>query len=87
LRQEQGKFWMYRTPWHGEAELACLPRALVKAVFFLRHGKLNKLSAKTGAEAASLRFLAAWHIQNSSGFVVHPAKCTRRVANSMTKSR
>ena len=34
--------------------------------------------------SASLRLRATWR---SLGFAVHPAKCTRRVANSMTKSR
>ena len=37
--------------------------------------------------SASVRFLATWSIHASSGFAVSPAKCTRRVASSMTKSR
>jgi hypothetical protein len=35
--------------------------------------------------SASLRFLAIWSIQSSSGLAVLPAKYTRRVASSMMK--
>lgn len=56
LRKDMNRFWMYGTPWHGEAELASPSRAPLTAVYFLRHGRKNKISAKIGAEAAALLF-------------------------------
>ncbi len=56
LRQDQGRIWMYGTPWHGEARFASSSRAPLKAVFFLRHGRKNALRSKTGAEAAALLY-------------------------------
>ncbi len=56
LRRTDGHYWMYGTPWHGEAEFAQPQRALLKKVFLLRHGSENAIVRKTGAEAAAHLF-------------------------------
>jgi len=56
LRQDQGRFWMYGTPWHGEEKLASPARAPLRAIFVLRHGRKNRLKEETGAEAAAQLF-------------------------------
>src|SRR2546422_5642328 len=38
LRKSNGTVWMYVTPWHGEAELACAARAPLAGIYLLRHG-------------------------------------------------
>lgn len=56
LRQLDGKFWMYGTPWHGEAKFASSARAPLNQIFFLRHGQENERLPRAGAEAAALLF-------------------------------
>jgi hypothetical protein len=43
LRYEAGQFWMYGTPWHGEAELSSPGRAPLNGIYLLRHGPSNRL--------------------------------------------
>ena len=56
LRRLHGKFWMYGTPWHGEAKFASSGRAPLNGIFLLRHGQQNERLPKTGVEAAALLF-------------------------------
>jgi hypothetical protein len=57
LRQHNGeRFWMYGTPWHGEAQLASTERAPLAAIFFLRHGLRNELLSLGRAESAARLF-------------------------------
>jgi hypothetical protein len=56
LRLLDGQYWMYGTPWHGEAEFAEPRRASLHQIFFLRHGTANALIRKSGAEAAAMLF-------------------------------
>ena len=60
IRQEDGKFWMYGTPWHGEAELSAALKTELKRIFFLRHGESNRLVAQTRVEAAARLFSNAF---------------------------
>jgi hypothetical protein len=48
-----GRWWMYGTPWHGEAELASPRRAPVAAILLLARGERNALLPLAPAEAAS----------------------------------
>ena len=66
LRRRHGEFWMHGTPWHGEAELASAARAPLKAIFFLRRGDRNALTAKVHAEAAALLFSRSFPLFYSS---------------------
>ncbi len=44
LRYDAGRFWMYGTPWHGEAELSAPARAPLNGIYVLRHGLSNRLT-------------------------------------------
>lgn len=43
LREMDGVFWLYGTPWHGEARLAAAARAPLSATFFLAKAPENML--------------------------------------------
>jgi hypothetical protein len=53
VRKVEEKFWMYGTPWHGEAELAVASRAELTHIFFLRQGPRNSLEAQGVAESSA----------------------------------
>jgi hypothetical protein len=54
VRERDGEFWIYGTPWHGDFE-ELSPKGLpICKVFFLRHGEKNSAIPKNGAEAVSM---------------------------------
>ena len=62
LRQMEDGLRMYGTPWHGEGGMASPSRALLRRVYFLRHGEKNQrlpvMASMTGTEVVA-RMLAA----------------------------
>jgi len=43
VREEEGRFWAYGTPWHGDARL-CSPESVpLEAIFLIRHGGENSI--------------------------------------------
>ena len=50
VRKEGGKFWMYGTPWHGDARFGSPRRIGLDRVFFLRHGRENLIRATGQAD-------------------------------------
>ncbi len=54
VREADGAFWIYGTPWHGDfKELS--PKGLpICKIFFLRHGEKNSVVPKSGVEAVSM---------------------------------
>jgi len=62
VREQDGEFWMYGTPWHGEAELASASRAQLRHIFFIHHGRRNSLKPKIGAESAALLFSSSFPV-------------------------
>jgi hypothetical protein len=52
LRQHQGQFWVYGTPWVGEAGLFSLLGVPVEGLFFLHHAGQNLLSSTPLGRAA-----------------------------------
>ncbi len=42
VRETEGRFWAYGTPWHGEVKLCSPEKAPVDGIFFLRHGEENR---------------------------------------------
>ncbi|MFH0812090.1 MAG: hypothetical protein V2A69_04525 [Pseudomonadota bacterium] len=53
IRKMDGQFWMYGTPWHGDAK-ACSPeRAPLEKIFFLKHAEKNEIKKMTPMEATS----------------------------------
>lgn len=60
LRQSGRQFWMYGTPWHGEAELATPGRAPLTRIYILRHGQKNELVPQRGVEAVGRLFACSF---------------------------
>lgn len=56
VREVDGKFWMYGTPWHGEEEISSPRKVELTHIFFLRHGERNELARLGRAEAAAQLF-------------------------------
>jgi len=56
LRQMDEKIWMYGTPWHGEAGIACSVRTRLTRVYILLQGKTNEVVPLGRTEAATKLF-------------------------------
>ena len=54
VREKDGAFWMYGTPWHGDFR-EFSPKGLpIQKLFFLHRGEENGAVQKSGAEAVSM---------------------------------
>jgi len=51
---EDGRIWLYCTPWHGEYDQITLRPVPLDKLFFLRHSPQNTLTPRAGAAAASM---------------------------------
>lgn len=60
LRKMDGRFWMYGTPWHGDAMLADPSRAPLTRLYFLRHGEKNRLVPQGNAGAVGRLFACSF---------------------------
>jgi hypothetical protein len=60
LRRTGNKIWMYGTPWHGEAMLACPTRAALTAVYFLGRGQKNELVTQKALDSISRLFACSF---------------------------
>jgi hypothetical protein len=54
LRCVDGTIWMYGTPWHGDAQLACATRTPLTHIFFLGRGQTNEVVPVRPPEAVAL---------------------------------
>ncbi len=57
LRPHDGVWWMYGSPWHGEAEICSTARAPLRRIFALHKAPLNAIELLAPAQAAA-RILA-----------------------------
>jgi len=53
IRKRNGQFWIYGTPWHGDAKVHSPERAPLGKIFFLKHAKKNSIKKIEPLEAAS----------------------------------
>ena len=53
IRKQDGHFWIYGTPWHGDAKLCSPEKVPLKRIFFLNHARENKAARIEGIAAAS----------------------------------
>jgi hypothetical protein len=53
VRKHGGEYWMYGTPWHGEAAFGSPLGAKLERIFFLRQGQKNSLEKRKGLDALS----------------------------------
>lgn len=60
LRRQGGQFWMYGTPWHGDAGVASPGSAPLTAIFLLEQAPTNQLAALPQAQAAAELFARAF---------------------------
>jgi hypothetical protein len=60
LREHQGKFWMYGTPWHGDAGVASPERAQLSAIFLLEQAPANEVTPLPPSKAAAELFARAF---------------------------
>ncbi|HYA62498.1 MAG TPA: hypothetical protein VED66_04800 [Candidatus Sulfotelmatobacter sp.] len=60
LRKQDNKFWMYGTPWHGDAGVASPGRAPLSAIFFLEQSPINELIPIAQPKAAAELFARAF---------------------------
>jgi len=56
LRRENGQWWMYGTPWHGEAEICSASRAPLRRIFLLDKAGRNELRPLSQAAAIARLF-------------------------------
>jgi hypothetical protein len=56
LRRHEDKFWMYGTPWHGDAGVASPARAPLNAIFLLDQALVNDVTPVPPAKAAAELF-------------------------------
>ena len=43
VREKEGRFWAYGTPWHGDARLCSAESVPLEAIFLIRHGGENSI--------------------------------------------
>ena len=53
VRKKDGRYRMYGTPWHGEAEFGAPHGVILEKIFFINHGSPNTSQEVTGASAVS----------------------------------
>ncbi len=73
VRRKGGQFWMYGTPWHGDARFASPRRARLERIYFLRSGQMNSARKVKGGDSVSgllkCSFVAHWH-SDAMGFAL-----------------
>jgi hypothetical protein len=53
VRKNDGHYWMYGTPWHGDAKFG-VPRGVkLEKIFFLRHASRNTIHEVAGASSVT----------------------------------
>ena len=50
VRKKDGDYWIYGTPWHGEAEYSSRQSVRLEKIFFIQHGAANSAHLIKGAE-------------------------------------
>jgi hypothetical protein len=60
LRRHGDQFWMYGTPWHGDAGVASPDRAPLSAIFLLEQAWVNELASVSALTAAAEMFARAF---------------------------
>jgi hypothetical protein len=60
LRKHDEKYWMYGTPWHGDAGVASPDRTPLSAIFLLEQAPCNEVASLSGPAAAAEIFARAF---------------------------
>ena len=54
IRNKEGRFWMYGTPWHGEYTGVSPQGVPIEKIFFLNHAERNNAVRCNGTDAVSM---------------------------------
>ena len=64
VRKKGRQFWIYGTPWHGEAKFGSAQEVRLERIFFLKHGQENRIKEIKGIDPVSklltCSFLPYW---------------------------
>jgi hypothetical protein len=60
IRKHDERFWMYGTPWHGDAGISSPDRALLSAIYFLEQAPANELVPISWSTSAAELFARAF---------------------------
>ena len=69
LREEDGKFYAYGTPWDGKHHLSVNRRSPIKAICFLERGEENKIEKANLGEMTPMLISQLYKPRNKSGVV------------------
>jgi hypothetical protein len=58
VRNHNGQFWIYGTPWHGDGQFASPRGVRLKQIYFIKHGQKNAITQLSGTSSVS-QFLKA----------------------------
>lgn len=60
VRKIDGQFWIYGTPWHGEANLCSPKKARLEKIFFLKHAEKNGIKKISLIDATSCMIVCSF---------------------------
>lgn len=60
VRREDGTWWMYGTPWHGEAEICSTSRAPLRRIFLLNKAQESRMDPVPRSHAVARLFACAF---------------------------
>ena len=83
VRNQDGKFLMHGTPWHGEAEYALPVCAPLQRIFLLEHGRENRIVPVSRAGAAGELLARSFTPFYSSRFVEPVLTVLESIAESV----
>jgi energy-coupling factor transporter ATP-binding protein EcfA2 len=58
IRKDNDQYWIYGTPWHGDARFASPAKVKLEKIFFIKHGRANSIKT-VGGSFPVLQFLKA----------------------------
>ena len=73
VREEEGRFWAYGTPWHGDTKLCSSAKVPVDRIFVIRHGGENEaapLQARTALTSLLARSFPTYWNPEGMGFIL-----------------
>jgi hypothetical protein len=60
VREKDGQFWMYGTPWHGDFNKVSSKALPIRKIFFLKQEEKNSAVPRKGVEAVSMLLTRAF---------------------------
>jgi hypothetical protein len=83
VREKDGEFWMYGTPWHGDfRELS--PNGLpIQKMFFLHRGVENRVVLKNGAEAVAMLLARSFPPLWDKNGMTYTTQLCQRIVNKI----